>query len=233
MLDLHTHILPKVDDGSQSRKQSMQMLRREARQGVKRVALTSHFYANEESPERFLKRRDSSLLALQAMAEGQKGLPEWIVGAEVAYFGGISRMEGIERLCLGTTRAILIEMPFCRWNRTMIDELVFLRESRGVQPILAHVDRYIKYQPLGMIRELRESGMWMQANASFFLRWQTSWLAMWMLKKHRIQFIGSDCHNTKRRPPNVKKAMVRIKERLGESAIRYLARMEKRLLEGE
>ena len=233
MLDIHTHILPGMDDGSENVKQSIAMLRREAKQGIGRVAVTPHFYPNRESPEHFLKRRNAAVQSLVEKTSERKGLPEIIVGAEAAYFSGISRMEDVEALCLGNTRALLVEMPFCRWNSGMIDELVFLKECSGVQPILAHIERYLRYQPMGTVEQMCESGVWIQANASFFLRWQTSWLAMRMLKNRRIQFIGSDCHDIKNRPPNFGEAISRIEKRLGKSAVRYLNHMERRLLEGE
>ena len=232
MLDLHTHILPNVDDGSRSVKQSMLMLKKEAGQGIDRVILTPHFYAHKDSPARFLRRRKQALSLLKEKMRGLKKMPNIILGAEVAYFRGMDRAEDIERLCIRNTEVILVEMPFCRWDRKMLDDLFFLKESRGIRPIVAHIERYMRYQPLGTIRQLCEGGIWIQASASFFLSWKTAWLAMRMLKKRQIQFIGSDCHNTKDRPPNMGEAMSRIEKKLGKQAVRYLNRMEKRLLEG-
>ena len=57
MIDLHSHILPQMDDGSRSVDESLQMLAALAAQGVTDVAATPHFYASENSPERFLARR--------------------------------------------------------------------------------------------------------------------------------------------------------------------------------
>ena len=233
MLDIHTHILPGMDDGSKSVKQSLAMLRREAKQGVGRIVVTPHFYPNRESPEHFLKRRNIAVQSLLEKASERKRLPRIFVGAEAAYFRGISRMENVEALCIGNTRALLIEMPFCRWNSSVIDELIFLKECRGVQPVLAHIERYLRYQPMGTVEQMCESGIWIQANASFFLRWQTSWLAMRMMKKRRIHFLGSDCHDTNVRPPNYGEAISLIEKRLGKDAVRYLSRMERRLLEEE
>jgi len=232
MLDIHTHILPNMDDGSRSLKQSMVMLRKEAKQGIDHVILTPHFYAHKDSPTGFLKRRKLAVSAIKQKASGRTKIPKIIPGAEVAYFRGMGRVEDIERLCIRNTDAILVEMPFCRWDRRMLDDLFFMKESRGIRPILAHIERYMRYQPLGTIRQLCEAGIWIQASASFFLSRRTSWLAMRMLKKRKIQFIGSDCHDTKDRPPNMGEAIVRIEKRLGKGAVRYLNRMEKRLLEG-
>ena len=233
MLDIHTHILPDMDDGSKSLKQSAIMLRREARQGIDRVVLTPHFYAHRESPESFLKRRDASVQALEQLVANRNMMPDRFQGAEVAYFVGMSRSEVIEKLCIGTTRAILVEMPFDRWNRSIIEELTFLKENRNIRPVLAHVERYMRFQPMGTIAQLCEAGIWIQANTSFFMNWQTSWMAMRMLKARKIQFVGSDCHNTKNRPPNLGVAIDKIGMKLGMDAIDYLESMERRLLAGD
>ena len=57
MIDLHTHVLPGMDDGSRSPEESARMLRELAAQGVTLAAATPHFYAGENSPDRFLRRR--------------------------------------------------------------------------------------------------------------------------------------------------------------------------------
>ena len=233
MLDLHTHILPGVDDGSRSVKMSLSMLRREARQGIEDVVLTPHFYAHRHSPERFLKKREDAMAQLQEAVGGDSRYPRLHLGAEVAYFDGMSRVEDIDRLCIGDTRCILVEMPFCKWNRRILDDVFQLKDYLGLQPILAHIERYMRFQPSGIARELSEEGMLIQANASFFASWPASMKAMHMLKNRCIHFIGSDCHDLENRPPNLEEAVDNIERKLGEPAIRYLDRMGQMLLEGE
>lgn len=232
MLDIHTHILPGMDDGSRSIRQSLAMLREQKKQGVDKVVLTPHFYAGAESPEHFLKRREQAMMSLDQAIQNHAELPQRIAGAEVAYFSGMSRVDALEQLCIGQTQAMLIEMPFCRWSRNMLDEIVFLKKSRGIRPVLAHVERYMKYQPRETIAQLCGTGIMMQVNASFFLRWRTSLTACRMLKKRGIHFVGSDCHNMDSRSPNLGLAAEKIDGRLGETTIRYLEEMERVLLEG-
>ena len=61
MIDLHSHLLPQLDDGSQSVKMSLAMLRREAEQGVDAVCATSHYYAHHEGIDAFCARRAEAL----------------------------------------------------------------------------------------------------------------------------------------------------------------------------
>ena len=64
--DIHTHILPSVDDGAQSMEDALELLRLQKNSGVERVMLTPHFYPQHDTPERFLKRRAEAEAALPA-----------------------------------------------------------------------------------------------------------------------------------------------------------------------
>ena len=230
MLDLHTHILPLMDDGSQSPEESLRMLRMEAEQGVELAVLTPHFYPDREDPQHFLGRRQAAAEKLLDVLQGQTDLPQIRLGAEVRYYDGVSLLEGIEALCVEGTRTLLLEMPFCRWTRRMLDEAGYLRSQRGIQPVLAHVERYLSFQPAGVVAEWGDGGVWMQTNASFFTRWQTSRRALRMLSRREIHFIGSDCHNLTTRRPNLGAAAAKIEKRLGSDAQQHLRRMQEQLL---
>ena len=125
MVDFHTHILPKMDDGSRGTEESLKMLKLCASQGIDTVMLTSHYYAEQESPDEFLKRRKASWERLQeAIGEsGETGFPELYPGAEVKLFYGISGVEQLQRLDLAGTGFILLEMPFSEWSDKVFREL--------------------------------------------------------------------------------------------------------------
>ena len=84
MTDLHTHILPGMDDGAQTIEEALALLQTQAQQGVDAVALTPHFYGRRESVESFLSRREA---AWQQLLEATAGLqtPKLILGAEVSW----------------------------------------------------------------------------------------------------------------------------------------------------
>ena len=199
MIDIHSHILPGMDDGSSSLEESLSMARESARQGVRLLAATPHFYATQEDPNSFLWRREKSLALLESA--WQDSFPTLLVGAEVRYFDGISRVEKIAHLTLDHTRILLLEMPFTSWSRRMVEEVLELQRSRGLQVLLAHVERYLKDQDGQVWETFRQNGVWMQCNANFFLRWQTKRKAQAMFKKGEIQMLGSDTHNMTTRPP--------------------------------
>ncbi len=229
LLDVHTHILPGMDDGSSSVEESAAMLRCLKEQGVSAAALTPHFYPGRESPEEFLKRREAAFGLLVCAVGSEPDMPEMLPGAEVEYFEGISRAEAIEQMCIGRSRILLVEMPFATWNRRMIAELAALRDKREITPLLAHTERYLHHQHRGMVEELCEQGFLIQVNASFFVRNRTVLKALHMLNRRRIHLVGSDCHNMESRPPNMGAAFERI--RLMEDGAMHLKRMQAMVLE--
>ena len=80
VVDFHSHILPRIDDGSQSVEESLSMLRLAAEQGIREIVLTPHFYPRYETPEQFLQKRELAEAQLrEAMAE-HTDLPELLVG---------------------------------------------------------------------------------------------------------------------------------------------------------
>ena len=81
MIDLHTHILPNVDDGSSSLEESLALLRMLASQGVTLTAATPHFYATSDTPEQFFRRREAAWKQLSGAMES--GMPCVLLGADL------------------------------------------------------------------------------------------------------------------------------------------------------
>lgn len=197
MTDIHSHLLPQLDDGSRSVEESLELLRALAAQGIDRVAATPHFYPDETSPEDFLARRAASAARLEAVWTPE--LPRIILGAEVYCFEGIARA-AVEDLRIQGTELLLLEMPFRAWTGRMVDEVLDLNARRGVRVLLAHIERYLRFQKQEVWDTLLEAGVLFQSNASFFLDWRTRRKALRMLKGGRIHLLGSDCHNMTARP---------------------------------
>ena len=91
--DLHSHVLPGIDDGSESVEESIAMLRMEAEQGVACVVATPHFYPRYDDPVSFLEKRARSEQLLRKEMEKHAGLPTLIVGAEVYFFRGMNLVQ--------------------------------------------------------------------------------------------------------------------------------------------
>lgn len=223
MVDFHTHVLPGIDDGSRNVAESIALLQALDRQGVGMAAATPHFYPTEDSPEDFLHRRGRAARLLEASAP--EGLPQIVLGAEVYYFAGMGRSEQIESLRLSGTDLLLLEMPFGAWTAGMIREIAELNGRQNIQVVLAHIERYMRWQNESVWKGLREKGVLMQCNSGFFLDWTTRRRAKKLLRDRQIHFIGSDCHNMRSRPPRIGQALEAVgpegRKLLRENAYRY------------
>ena len=96
MIDFHSHILPGIDDGSRNVKMSLGMIEELSRQGVDTICATSHFYVTQRTPEHFLERRQEAYELLEPVLPDNA--PRILLGAEVLYFPGISRLESLPSL---------------------------------------------------------------------------------------------------------------------------------------
>ncbi len=216
--DFHTHILPEMDDGSRSAAESVQMVRTCVSAGIDSIVLTPHFYAEADSPEAFIARRQRSFrLLTEAVAEAPDLLaPTFTVGAEIEYFEGIACVRDYPEMRIGGTNCFLIEMPPDKWTYRMVDDLLELCADYRSRVILAHVERYLFDQPRSTVRVLLENGVLMQSNASFFLEKKTAGKAIRLLRRGMIHLLGSDCHDTVRRVPNLGDACDVIEARAGK-----------------
>lgn len=221
MLDLHSHILPEMDDGSKSAEMSHAMLDSMARQGVSTLVATPHFYASRDLPEAFLDRRERSVALL---GETKADHPKLILGAEVAYFDGMGRSaQVLEQLQLGNSGLLLVEMPFMAWNQRMIQEICDLPLQTGLTPVLAHVDRYRRRDQLPRhLDTLLDCGVLLQCNADAFLQFGSRGWALGMIRKGLLHFLGSDCHNLTDRKPNLGDAAAVIEKKLGRETLEEL-----------
>jgi len=213
MIDFHTHLLPCMDDGSKSAEESVTMLESLRGQGVRKVIATPHFYANDESVDRFLERREASLASLTGKAPD---MPEIIPGAEVRYYEGISHLPDLKKLRVTGSRLLLLEMPFGSWSEYSVKEVVDIAVQGKITPVLAHIDRYLPMLKKSVLPRLLESGVLMQVNTSFFAGMFTRSRALQMVRTNQIHFIGSDCHNLTDRIPDTSKAFDRIARKFGD-----------------
>ncbi len=218
MVDFHTHILPGIDDGSASVEESLQMLRALAQQGVDTVVATPHFSALKNTPEEFVVLRNEAF----AQIPKEDGLPEILLGAEVAYFNSMSHCETLPSLKIGDSNLILIEMPFGGWTDRMVEDICAIPRQLGLMPVLAHVERYDRKDQFSRYKGLLEDQALFQCNAQFFLKGFDKRKALRMLSEGDVHFLGSDCHNMGHRAPNIEQALTVIRKKLGEEAVSYL-----------
>ncbi len=220
MIDWHSHILPGMDDGSRDVAESISMINMHVSQGISTVIATPHFYANDETVTVFLERRNNALKLLRS--ELPEGSPEILLGAEVRYYQGISRMTDLKSLRIEGSKLLLLEMPMSRWTEYMVKELVEMSGRTDIRIVLAHIERYLNLQKQDVWERILEGGILFQVNASFFTSFSSKRKAISFLKEGNIHFVGSDCHNMISRPPQIGKAFEAIQKKLGEDYIQQM-----------
>lgn len=236
MTDLHTHILPRMDDGARDADESVIMLRQEQAQGVDTVVLTPHFYRDRETPDQFLQRRakafeELTLRLRELPIEEQQKLPRLVLGAEVAWNHALLDCEQIKELCIGQTRNLLLEMPFTPWSDHTISLIYDLMGRVGITPVIAHLERYLKNQRPGRIREILEMGIPIQISADILRYPLTRGKAMKLLRREQAHLLASDCHNAIDRTPNLKEAVDIVGKKLGVRRAEELIRCAEALTE--
>ncbi len=222
MVDFHTHILPGIDDGSNSVTESIEMLKQLGKQNIDRVVATPHYYLTKSSIDKFLDERENAIQKVIAQAKSEKGIPKIVAGAEVLLYPEISRVDRIKELCICGTNYMLLEMPFTDWSSITYATIESLR-SIGIIPIIAHFERYINLQSdKGSLYELLERGCLIQMNSGYINSAISYRKALKYIKMGYVHFIGSDCHNTTDRSPNIGRAYEKIEKKLGQIGLERL-----------
>ena len=136
MIDLHSHLLPGVDDGSPSIAVSVPVLERFAADGVECVVLTPHLVASRAADAPFVRHR----AILETLRAAAPRVPELRLGWEIMLDVPNADLRA-EHLGLGGSRAVLVEFPRGGVPAGAANELFRLR-SAGSVPVLAHPERY-------------------------------------------------------------------------------------------
>lgn len=196
MTDIHCHIIPFVDDGSESMKVSLEMMREEARQGVNRIICTPHYRRGFfEGSEGEIK---SVLCELSENAK-KEGMPvELYLGREVKFhtkeYKSFLERRVVPTMCGGDY--VLLEFNYDRG--TDIDEVVYDTQMAGYKPIIAHIERYSYFRKVGDVARIKAAGAMIQVNAGSIVSKDFSSerkFVKQLLKFKLVDFVGSDVHS--------------------------------------
>jgi tyrosine-protein phosphatase YwqE len=194
--DIHCHLVPGVDDGSQSVELSVEILERMHAMGFKRFMLSPHSTQDtfENTPETI-----AAPFASLQKAVAERGLP-----IELSHHFEYRLDEYfLQQLAAGNIKPLprnflLIENSFAMepWN---LESMVFDLRVKGYVPILAHPERYLYYSRNHRERyaQLHDKGLLFQINllslAGHYGK-QDKQTAEWLLEKGMVDFLGSDVH---------------------------------------
>lgn len=193
MVDMHSHVLPFVDDGSNSIEDSLKILEVEMQNDVKSVIFTPHYKQNiYDTPFCELKKVYENF----ASAVKEKNMPINVyLGQEVYCTNKIYDLlkDGIVSTINGT-KCLLIEFNY--YDEQDIQDYVYNLKTMGYIPVIAHIERYI-YLDWHNLFDLKQLGALLQVNASSIMGEEGSTIRRRVLKAIKqglVDFVGSDIH---------------------------------------
>ncbi len=215
--DIHTHILPNMDDGAKDKEQSKIMLQMLKDQGITDVVLTPHYYPFESPLKSFLKKRQECFAMIKDTFT-ELGLNAH-VGAEVYFSEVLLAQESLNELCIDGKNYLLLELPFGEKNKQkMIDALYQLSANYSVRIILAHLNRYPRFFKKVFLEEVNQMGCLVQVDATVLNNPFKKKKILRFIDRGLIHLVGSDCHNITTRKP----AFDSLKKNLDEKTYQTL-----------
>ena len=231
-LDIHAHILPAVDDGAKDLDVSIKLLEMLKEQGVTHVIATPHFYPDMDSVEDFAEKVKQAFIDIKN-ATRNNDLPTVFLGCELRYFSGIGKSKAIKQFAIQNTNYILLELPYgVPITKTVINDIIDIKEVLGLVPIMAHIERYSKVPGFKKLLKLISDGtVCAHINAGAVVSKEGARLCEKLIKKGYVSYLASDAHSLENRPPYIKQALDSISSRLGRSAATRLIIKSNRLIE--
>ena len=202
-IDIHSHILPGMDDGSRSIGQTVRMLEIAVSEGITTMIATPHNMPGKGCPPGRVVRR--KVAELQRAVE-EEGIPlEIVAGTEYYYREEVlDILEDGDAVTLGDSDCVLVEFePLAERNyiRNALRNIL----SLGYKPVIAHVERYAKVmEDTSVLYDMRKNGILVQVNAMSVTGdngRQAKKDVRGLLKKGLVDFVGTDAHSDGRRAP--------------------------------
>ena len=207
--DIHTHILPGVDDGPSDMEQTIRMLQIAASEQIMTIIATPHFICGKRNPdpEYLLQLKDQ----VQEHACNINKDLRILLGNEIYYSESvIEDLKQGKALTLAGSSYVLVEFSTGERFKAIYHGIGNLIRH-GYMPILAHTERYAcLYKRTDLISELVKAGCYIQLNSSTVAGSVFNMKAAFLrglINKGLAHFIGSDCHNDDVRKPIMKAAV--------------------------
>ncbi len=192
--DIHSHLLPGIDDGAADLAASRRGLSALTSVGITHLALTPHFYPMHTSFSHFLERREGAWQKLQTVPEAKNFV--FSLGAEVYFTENLFNHHDLSSVCYRGTRLMLTELETKdHFTPVMEKNLICLIEDYGITPVLAHIERYPFLHDRGLLSELRRMGCMFQLNLECFssFLFRKKWIGL--AETYVPVFLGQDVHH--------------------------------------
>lgn len=232
LVELHTHILPNVDDGPKDLATALLMVEAYVNSGVTTIVATPHFRVDRLSKVEFLLKRNLSFDMIENEIKKQ-GIPVRLIkGAEVFFSSQLLDLD-LDRLVIEDTNYMLLEFT-PSFTPVFLKQQIFSITSQGIIPILAHIERYkFLMDDYKEIIKLIDQGVLMSINTSTVLNKNDRHLVKKLFGGNYVHLIASDAHDAERRPPNLAKAYHHIEKHYSKDLSQYFQNNAKMVINNE
>lgn len=226
LVDVHCHILPGLDDGSQDMEETLRMLRIAAAEGIAEMIVTPHFNSSGRSASPELVQ--NTLQRVRGAAE-REGLPiRLFPGNEVNYFNDLPTfLEEGRVLTMNGTRHVLIEFLPSVMFRTLQNAMEAVL-GVGYKPILAHAERYnCILEDSEQVAFLWDMGVQIQVNASSIVGKSGGNVKRFvheLLDEDLVDYVGTDAHGSEHRTPQIAKCRDQLLKKYRQSYVERILR---------
>lgn len=236
MIDIHSHIIPNIDDGARSVEETFNILKEAQEAGFTDVILTSHFLLNyyETNAQELIFWKEK----LQEVLKKQGTKINLHSGMEIYITNQMEELlENKKILTLANSRYMLIELPLAT-NVKYFDYVVYYLEAKGIKPIIAHPERYkcVQKDP-DIVEEYIEKGCLIQCNYGSIVNLygrEAEKTIKTLLKKNQVHFLGSDVHRENGTYLIILDAIKKIRKIIGENKINEITTINpKKILQNE
>ncbi len=225
LIDLHTHVLPGIDDGAGSLTEAVEMCRRAAADGCATVVATPHL-----RHPRWWNGERRTLEELHAELSGRlDGRPRLCLGGEIALHsdsvGEIYDLPEGELLTLAGSRYVLLELDWHGLGPDVTDVVHELKVG-GLFPVIAHPERvrWLASDP-ALLESLVERGACLQLTAMSVtgeLGAGIRAVCEDLIEAGMVHFVASDAHDLELRPPGLAAAYAEVGDRFGDEVAQRL-----------
>ncbi len=193
-VDLHSHIIFGVDDGSKSIEHSIDLIKEEVKNGVKDIILTPHY-----RPRIFNSTNQNIIENFNLLKDKVKELNidvNLYLGREIYYSNGV--LEEIYNKNIQTiNNTNIVLMEFSYTEPRDICDIVHALSNHGFRTIIAHIERYQYIKSIDILQELKEMGAYIQVNASTICGVDgllEKYKVLHYIRHNLVDFISSDIH---------------------------------------
>lgn len=233
IIDFHTHILPGIDDGCTDERMSKEVLLKEIVQNVDCIVATPHYYCHEQSISSFIANRDNAYQKLMNSIKDIPDTPKIYLGAEVYYNNMLNHVDNLHDLCIQGTNYMLLELPYQKITKDIVDGVISLYENNCINIVLAHIERFLKFTSFKSLIPLLESDVICQINCGSLVNPVTRRNAYKMIKNSFIGAIGTDVHNTTTRAVCMEEGLNILKKKYSQEFIDEIMSTSCKILKNE